>query len=352
MRTVIAVAGVLAGSLGVLFAAPQAGAAPGPCPGASGVTVVVDFGAFGGGVEVGCAPGDPSTGYAALVGADFDVQGASRSPSFLCRIDGQPDKSLDLCIMPPPATAYWSYWIADRGKDWCYSSAGMSGRDPQPGTVEGWSFVRGSGAGGTAAPRSSTFTPVAGGGSTGVDCDAATTATTAAPRATVPRSSVAPGTTPRQAAPAPAGPGVDPGTGVAPGGGQPAAPGATTTTPTVTSQTTTAPSTSAVAGADTTTSSTEPTDGEHSSDDTAPDGDDGDSEGDSEEALSTVTLADSGRSGPGGPLGTALALGTVAAVAAGAVVVNRRRFRVSADALSIEGVSGDGVSGDGIDPTG
>ncbi|MCB0953641.1 MAG: hypothetical protein KDB13_13170, partial [Microthrixaceae bacterium] len=75
-------------------------------------------------------------------------------------------------------------------------------------------------------------------------------------------------------------------------------------------------------------------------------------EGDSEEALSTVTLADSGRSGPGGPLGTALALGTVAAVAAGAVVVNRRRFRVSADALSIEGVSGDGVSGDGIDPTG
>ncbi|MFV0318185.1 MAG: hypothetical protein ACK5O2_14640, partial [Microthrixaceae bacterium] len=137
-RASAALAVCAATSLGLVVTSPDASAV-GPCPGADGVTVVVDFGAFGGDVQVGCAPGNPRSGYDALVGAGFAVEGALRSPSFLCRIDGLPGAAQDPCIMPPPATAYWSYWIADRGGDWCYSDTGMYGREPVPGTVEGWS---------------------------------------------------------------------------------------------------------------------------------------------------------------------------------------------------------------------
>ncbi len=57
-----------------------------------------------------------------------------------------------------------------------------------------------------------------------------------------------------------------------------------------------------------------------------PDDSDSDDSSDDEQALSTVELADNGRSGPASPLGTGVAVGTMALLGAGAVVVNRRRF--------------------------
>jgi len=51
-------------------AAPPAGA-QGACTTTTGVTVVVDFSAFGRGLVRGCAPGRPATGYDALVEAGF-----------------------------------------------------------------------------------------------------------------------------------------------------------------------------------------------------------------------------------------------------------------------------------------
>ncbi len=122
----------------------------GACPStSSGVTVVVDFGAFGAGTVVRCAPGDPATGFAALTGAGFSLEQVTNVPGFLCRIDGRPGAGKESCVNTPPASAYWVYWHAPRGGSWTYSSSGAATRNPAPGTVEGWSFA---GPGGVSPP--------------------------------------------------------------------------------------------------------------------------------------------------------------------------------------------------------
>ncbi|MFI5837983.1 hypothetical protein ACIA5A_30365 [Micromonospora sp. NPDC051300] len=130
--------------------APQAAHAA-ACTGTSGVTVVVDYAALGGGIQVGCAPGDPATGLAALQGAGFTVTGTKRwGLAFVCRINGKPTAAADPCVNTPPATAYWSYWHAPHGGPWSYSSSGASSYNPAPGSVEGWSFGAGAAPGITA----------------------------------------------------------------------------------------------------------------------------------------------------------------------------------------------------------
>ena len=132
--TVIAV-GSLAGP-----SAPPVAASSGPCPGTTGVTVVVDYQALGGGVVVRCAPGSPSTGFKALTAAGFTIAEVQNVPGFLCRIDGRPSPAQQACINTPPAAAYWSYWHAARGGTWSSSAEGAKTRTPPPGSVEGWSF--------------------------------------------------------------------------------------------------------------------------------------------------------------------------------------------------------------------
>lgn len=119
--------------------------AVGVCPSlTSGVTVVVDFSAFGGGVQVGCAVGDPATGLAALHEAGFTTEGTARwGAAFVCRIDGLPAPAQQPCAGTPPADAYWAYWHASRGGSWRYSQLGAATRNPDPGSVEGWAFGAG-----------------------------------------------------------------------------------------------------------------------------------------------------------------------------------------------------------------
>ena len=107
----------------------------------AGVTVVVDFRSLGGGVQTGCAPGDPSSGTAALSAAGFGFTFAARQPGFVCRINGRP--SSDPCVNTSPTTAYWAYWHGQPGGSWAYSSTSASAYDPAPGSVEGWSFGAG-----------------------------------------------------------------------------------------------------------------------------------------------------------------------------------------------------------------
>ncbi|MGX7828168.1 hypothetical protein ACTG9Q_24065 [Actinokineospora sp. 24-640] len=130
---------VLAAAASTVVWAPAAAAAA--CSGTTGVTVVVDFASLGGGAQVGCAPGDPSSGLRALSGAGYGYTFASRQPGLVCRVSGKP--ASDPCVNPSPATAYWSYWYAVRGGSWVYSSTGAGSRDPAPGTVEGWAFGAG-----------------------------------------------------------------------------------------------------------------------------------------------------------------------------------------------------------------
>lgn len=325
-----------------------AGASSGPCPEVDGVTVVVDFGALGGGVQVRCAPGDPDNGYAALSDAGFAVDGTLRSPSFLCRIDGQPTAATDPCVVPSPPWAYWSYWIADRGGAWCYSDTGMYGRNPPRGTVEGWAFVSGSNPGSIRAPRSSTFSRLAGAGTTGVDCDDATTATTVpvttAPQPPTTRPPVGHQSSPRGADPGARTtvPGVPAGAPAAPNAppqsGSTGAPAGDAGSP-GTTEGAEDPEASTIPGSQSTTTTTAiggsgdgkvlPVAGSEPGEADPAAGSDAevDRDGGSEEQASTVALDHSGRGGPGSALATGLGAGMIAAVGAAAVVVNRRRLQ-------------------------
>ncbi|MFF4926288.1 flagellar hook-length control protein FliK [Kitasatospora sp. NPDC001261] len=144
LGSIAAAAALTASLLGVCAVqAPQARAAA--CGGTTGVTVVVDFTAVGGGIQTGCAPGDPASGLAALTGAGFSYAFHPRYPGFVCTINALPTACTN-----PTGSAYWSYWHAQHGGPWSYSSLGAGSYDPAPGDVEGWSFGAGAQPGTTA----------------------------------------------------------------------------------------------------------------------------------------------------------------------------------------------------------
>ncbi len=305
--SVVLVASVAVGA-GVLpapsvAAAPRAAASGSPCPGPTGVTVVVDATPLGGGVRVGCAPGAPADGLDALRSAGFAVRGTTRFPGFVCRIDGAPAQ--DPCLDTAPPDAYWSYWHAPRGGAWTYSDTGAAERTPPAGSVEGWVFSDGSGRSPTLAPPARP-TP--------------TTTVAPVPPPPAPTAAVAGETT----VPAPPGPARV--AGPVPGASDPAvtAPGASGPAPP-------APAVDAAAGA-TTTPGAPPVDTPSSaSPGAATTGSSatgsartGDvDEGPDDLAAGVVVDPDDGSTGS--PWATALGLLVVAAVAGGAVVAVRRR---------------------------
>jgi len=133
----VAAALLVIGAPAAVGHAPEAHAAA--CSGTSGVTVVVDFRAFGGGVQVGCAAGDPSSGLAALSGAGFGYAFVAGRLGLVCQINGLPNP-----CNGAPTSAYWSYWHAQPGGSWSYSASGAGSYNPAPGSVEGWAFGAGS----------------------------------------------------------------------------------------------------------------------------------------------------------------------------------------------------------------
>lgn len=162
------------GAAATLLVAPAlaVSAAPGQaaaCQGTSGVTVVVQY---SGGVDVRCAPGDPTSGADALKKAGFTVTDVQTQPGFVCRISGQP--SSDPCVRTPPGSASWSFWRAEAGGSWAYSSYGAYSpqSDPAPGSYQGWRFGAGSAPAWSVpapapAPRAAPSSTGAAGGSTG-----------------------------------------------------------------------------------------------------------------------------------------------------------------------------------------
>ena len=117
----------------------------GACTGSTGVTVSVDFTAFGKGVTTRCAPGTPATGVAALQQAGFTPAGTQMyGLAFVCRINSLPSTSQQSCVRTPAATAYWAYYHANAGATkWTYSSAGASSYKPLQGSIDAWAFGNG-----------------------------------------------------------------------------------------------------------------------------------------------------------------------------------------------------------------
>ncbi|MFF3175794.1 prenyltransferase/squalene oxidase repeat-containing protein [Streptomyces sp. NPDC057900] len=140
-------------------------AAAGPvdaCTAREGAVVAVDFGPFGGKVERGCDT-TPTTGYELLHEAGFTTEGTQHDgPAFICRIGlgsgtQYPTTDQESCVLTPPATAYWSYWVASPGQTkWTYSQYGAMSRDLKDGDVDAWVFG-GTDIGGTTGGP--TFTP-------------------------------------------------------------------------------------------------------------------------------------------------------------------------------------------------
>ncbi|MFG2595759.1 prenyltransferase/squalene oxidase repeat-containing protein [Streptomyces sp. NPDC048462] len=132
------------------------------CTPTKGAIVAVDFGPFGGGVERGC-DATPTTGYELLHEAGFTTEGTQHDgPAFICRIGHgagtqYPTTDDEACVLTPPATAYWSYWLASPGQNkWTYSQYGAMSRNLKAGDVDAWVYG-GTDIGGTSGRP--TFTP-------------------------------------------------------------------------------------------------------------------------------------------------------------------------------------------------
>ena len=120
------------------------------CTTTAGVIVVVDFSHWGGNADRVCfaALTTTTTAYDALIGEGFTTVGDAHDGSaFVCRITepgsgvAEPSASEDPCTTTPPATAYWSFWIANAGQGaWSVSPLGVMSLVPRPGSVEYWNF--------------------------------------------------------------------------------------------------------------------------------------------------------------------------------------------------------------------
>lgn len=127
---------VLTAATGVAHLAGSSPAAAATCPTSSGVSVVVDFGALGGGVTTSCDPAGASRNAAAmLVATGRALTYVQRQPGFICRVVGLPAE--DPCVNTPPSDAYWGlFWSDGESGDWTYAStAAGSLRVPAGGYV-------------------------------------------------------------------------------------------------------------------------------------------------------------------------------------------------------------------------
>lgn len=122
--------------------ASPAQAASGACTSDKGVTVVVDYGPLGGGVDIRCAANADGSGLSALHAAGFSTQGTIKDgPGVVCRINHRPSAAQEKCQTTPPRSAYWHYWHASNGGSWAYSQSGAANRRVSQGGFEGWTFT-------------------------------------------------------------------------------------------------------------------------------------------------------------------------------------------------------------------
>lgn len=133
----------------------------GPCAGDEGVTVVVDFGAYGveregaptgDKVVVRCALGAQSSGVAALVNAGFTPGIFNSQPPGTVKVPGPPGATGALCTIESVpstnqaarcwSTGFWRYYNAasTTATSWSFSNTGASSSKPALGSVEGWWF--------------------------------------------------------------------------------------------------------------------------------------------------------------------------------------------------------------------
>jgi hypothetical protein len=134
----------------ITMSAGAAGAAPlSDCTAHHGTIVAVEFAHWDGPIVRGCGI-DQRSGYNLIHAAGFTTAGDEHDgPAFICRLGDSafhhgtqyPTPGEDACVQTPPASAYWSYWLAPPGQNrWTYSPRGAMSDVPKPGEVELWTF--------------------------------------------------------------------------------------------------------------------------------------------------------------------------------------------------------------------
>lgn len=100
------------------LALPSTPAQAAYCSGGAGVSVLVDYGALGGGTSTGCGSGSPAS--KAFAGAGVSLKQSPRQPGFVCQVDGKPANGN--CL---GTNSYWGFFVSDDGKGWVYASQGV-----------------------------------------------------------------------------------------------------------------------------------------------------------------------------------------------------------------------------------
>lgn len=150
-RTALAVAAVVMVTAAACTPVPGGGSStttttaprtwtPGPCPGSSGVTVVVDTAVASAAPVVRCALGAQPSGIVALANAGFAAV-AEPGVAPVCQIDGHPAQGFPYCWY---TGGYWSYWVAPtRGAPWQFATTGPGAGPVAQGSVQGWAWAPG-----------------------------------------------------------------------------------------------------------------------------------------------------------------------------------------------------------------
>jgi hypothetical protein len=142
----LAAAALVAAGVGSVEAATLPHATAAGCGSSSGVTVVVDFGSLGGGVQSTCISGGGGQRASSLFpAAGYDLTPVQNEPGFVCRINGRPSPDDEACVNTPPDDAYWGLWWSDgTSGSWSYSNYGGSSLKVPDGGYVGFAWQTGS----------------------------------------------------------------------------------------------------------------------------------------------------------------------------------------------------------------
>jgi hypothetical protein len=141
-----AVRAAAAALLAVAVLAPAGPAGAAGCARGDGVTVVVDFGSLGGGIQQRCDSNGGGRAASEVMSATGFSLTYVTGQAFVCRIDGLPTPEDESCARTPPSDAYWGlFWSDGDPATWIYSSEGVASLEVPEGGSIGWRFQNGGG---------------------------------------------------------------------------------------------------------------------------------------------------------------------------------------------------------------
>lgn len=106
-----------------LLLVPQTAAYADTCSSEKGVSLVVDYGSLGGGVDTECEDDAPTATAWDMFADEFQLTEVQAIPKFACRIDGLPEDVN--CQSGPQGNEYWGLFLTDgTSGEWEFATKG------------------------------------------------------------------------------------------------------------------------------------------------------------------------------------------------------------------------------------